>query len=254
MKKWKIALLVVVVLVVAVASYLLYIFKFKEYDVADDEVSQIVEDPYEVELPDGSKLIIGEDGSVTTVGGGESDNTPTETENPDTEEGSEDSGTTGNSTAGVTPPSNNSSKPSTSNKEDSSTEENSSEGNNESSNTTKKPTVATIKAKYEPVFAKLEGQADQKINALIGRAKKEYSDKKANGEKISYGYFYNKYMGAATSLEASTDSVFHGVVKAVEAELEANGYSKSYAQTFVDQYEATKKARRDSIISKATGN
>lgn len=251
-KKLKIFLSVFVIVLLAAGSYLLYIFKFKEYDVADDEVAQIVSDPYEVELPDGSKLVIEEDGTVTTVGGGESDETTSGTTT-----------TAGGSTAGVTPPSQSGSNSSTSSKDDTSkdnssnegsaTEDKGSEGNGGTGNVAKKPTVADIKAKYEPVFSQLEGQADQKINSLIGRAKKEYSDKKANGESVNYAYFYNKYMGAATSLEENTDSIFHGVVKAVEAELEANGYSKSYAQSFVDHYEATKKARRDSIISKATG-
>src|SRR5690606_11874898 len=119
--------------------------------------------------------------------------------------------------------------------------------------TEKKVTVADVKGKYEPVFRQLEGQADAKISALIGRAKKEYTDKKVNGESISYGYFYNKYMGAANNMEASTDAAFYGVVKALEAELTANGYNKSHAQNFIDEYETMKKTRRDGIIKKAMG-
>jgi len=115
-------------------------------------------------------------------------------------------------------------------------------------------TVASIKGKYTPVFQGLESQADGKINALIGRAKSEYQTKQANGESVNYAYFYNKYMGAATSLEAGTDSIFNGVLAAVENDLVANGFDKSYAQSFKSEYEATKEARRSGIIDKALGN
>ena len=67
-----------------------------------------------------------------------------------------------------------------------------------------KPTVTSIKQKYAPMFENLQSQADGKLNALTERAKKEYSDKKDNGEKIDFGYFYNKYAGAAKGLEAQT--------------------------------------------------
>ena len=241
--KWKITIAVVVVLLIGAAAYGTYVFKFKEYDVADEEVAEIVADPYEIELPDGSKLIVGEDGSVTTETGDE-------TAAKDEEEADDNSNANSNQTAGVTPPK----KPSNSTVPVSS--EKGTEGNKAPGSTTKpasKPTVAEVKAKYEAVFTQLEGQADSKLNSLISRAKKEYTDKKASGESISYGYFFNKYMGAANTLEANTDAVFFGVVQAVEAELEANGYSKTHAKSFVEHYEATKKARRDGLMKKVTG-
>ncbi|NYF23628.1 hypothetical protein [Sporosarcina sp. JAI121] len=58
---------------------------------------------------------------------------------------------------------------------------------------------------------------------------------------MSYGYFYTKYEGAANGLEANTDAVFAGGIKAVEKDLAANGYDKSYAQSFTDDYNAEKK-------------
>ncbi|GEN81806.1 hypothetical protein SLU01_01180 [Sporosarcina luteola] len=239
-KKWKISLAIVVALVLGAGAYLAYILKFKEYDVADEEVAEIVENPYEIELPDGSKLVIDEDGKVSEQ------NTNNEVDAGDENEGEATSGSTTtqkDSTAGITPPKSNADK----------TNSNEAKKPSKPSNTDKKLTVADVKGKYEPVFRQLEAQADTKINSLIGRAKKEYSDKKANGESISYGYFYNKYMGAATSLESSTDAVFYGVIEAVEAELVANGYNKSYAKSFIDEYEATKKSRRDGILKKVVG-
>ncbi|MCM3709229.1 hypothetical protein [Sporosarcina luteola] len=246
-KKWKISIAVVMALVLGAGAYLAYIMKFKEYDVADDEVEEIVSNPYEIELPDGSKLVIGEDGTVNQVEGNTVAEGDQGGDGADGKSAAGDSGektSTGSNTAGVTPPNSDSKgtlTTTTPNKQPA------------SSSNPKKVTVADVKGKYEPVFKQLEGQADVKINSLIGRAKKEYSDKKANGESISYGYFYNKYMGAANNLEANTDAAFYGVVKAVEAELAANGYNKSYAQSFIDEYEATKKARRDGILKKAVG-
>ncbi|WP_432363789.1 hypothetical protein [Sporosarcina sp. UB5] len=233
-KKWKITIAVVLALVLGAGAYVAYILKFKEYDVADDEVAEIVANPYEIELPDGSKLVVGEDGTVSGLN---------EDVTAEDEEETGQATSAGNATAGATPPKSNANETSgNQNKQPVSKTE-----------TGKKVTVAEVKGKYVPVFRELEGQADEKINALIGRAKKEYNDKKANGESIDFGYFYNKYMGAATNLEANTDAAFYSVMKAVETELEANGYNKSYAQSFIDEYEATKKTRRDGILKKAVG-
>lgn len=240
-KKLKIFLLISLVIILGAVGYLLYEFKFKTYDVADDEVSEIVEDPYVLELPDGSKITMDKDGNVvedytstqtasnestSTTDGGSSEQIATSGQGSSTD--SNDTSTTEGSAGSTTTPVSSDSSPA-------------------------EPTVGSIKEKYIPAFTALEGQADAKINALIGRAKTEYTNKKVNGEGIDFGYFYNKYMAAAEGLEANTDTIFNGVLAAVEKDLEANGFDKSYAKSFKDEYEATKKARRDSILSKALG-
>ncbi|SER71271.1 hypothetical protein [Psychrobacillus sp. OK032] len=235
MKKLKIFFIVALVIILGAGGYLLYMFKFKEYDVADEEVSEIVADPYKVELPDGSTLIIDEQGEVVVEETGSSENNT----NTVTTSGSANSEKLAGKTAG------------------SSTDLTSTENNTSGTTTTssnEKPTVASIKDKYRPALEGLEAQADSKINALIGHAVSEYNGKKANGEKVDFGYFYNKYTAAAGNLEASTDTVFYAVIGAVEKDLAANGYDKSYAQNFKDEYEATKKARRDGILKKALGS
>ena len=58
-------------------------------------------------------------------------------------------------------------------------------------------------------------------------------------------------MGAATSMEANVDGAVKGVMSLIESELEANGYDKSHAQSFQQQYNATKKALRDEMMSQA---
>ena len=228
-KKLKIFLLILLIILLATAGTLLYFFKFKEYDVADEEVAQIIEDPYTIEMPDGTTITVDANGDVV-----DSD----ETASAPVTEGTSSEGT---STDGI-------GRTSSGNKVPSSTT-----GDSNTTETSQKPTVSSIKQKYVPTLENLQSQADSKLNTLVGHAKKEYSDKKANGESISYGYFYNKYVGAANGLEARTDAVFAGVIKAVEKDLVANGYDKSYAQNLVDDYNAKKKARKDSLLNKVMG-
>lgn len=251
MKKLKIFLIVALVVILVGGGYLLYMFKFKEYDVADEEVTEIVSEPYKVELPDGSTILIDENGEIieeTTEG----NKIPTSAANTSSNSGTASDGSTNSSNGQASDQSTGSS----SNKNNSSSNNttsgnNTNTGSNAGSNTNAPTTVASIKDKYRPSFEGLEAQADSKINALIGRAMSEYSTNKANGEGVDFGYFYNKYMSAANGLEANTDTIFNAVIGAVEKDLAANGYDKSYAQSFRDEYEATKKARRDSILSKA---
>lgn len=217
MMKFKVLLLVALVIVLGAGGYLLYMFKFKEYDVADEEVKEIVEEAYKVELPDGSTIVIDENGEVAIEESATSVMLAGKTAGPE----SNSTSTSNNTTATTT--------------------------------SSEQPTVATIKDKYKPALEGLEGQADAKLNALAGRAKSEYQDKQANGEKIDYGYFYNKYMSAANNLEGLTDTTFDAVLNAIEKDLAVNGYDESYAQSFKEEYEATKKARRDNLLNKALG-
>ncbi|QFF98010.1 hypothetical protein PB01_03800 [Psychrobacillus glaciei] len=234
-RRLKLTLLIALIIIIGAGSYILYELKFKTYDVADDEVTEIVADPYTVELPDGSKITIDEKGNVVEE---KSSFSKTQTADNTTTNGTTNSSTNeGQSSVGQTQTSGNTIT----------------SGSTTSNNSTTKPTVGSIKEKYGPAFVGLEAQADSKINALVGRAKSEYMDKQANGESINFGYFYNKYMAAAKGLEANTDKVFDGVLGAVEKDLTKNGFDKSYAQSFKKEYEASKKARKDSILSKALG-
>ncbi len=231
-KKLKIFLLILLIIILATAGTLLYFFKFKEYDVADEEVAQIIEDPYTIEMPDGTTITVDANGDVVNSAGNPS--TPVTGGTSSEGNATDGSKVEGTSTDGNKAPS-------------------STTGDSNIAVTSQKATVSSIKQKYVPALENLQSQADNKLNTLVGHAKKEYSDKKANGESISYGYFYNKYVGAANGLEARTDAVFAGVIKAVEKDLVANGYDKSYAQNLVDDYDAKKKERKDSLLNKAMG-
>ena len=66
MKKLKIILSALAVVILVVGGYVVYELKFKNYEVADPKVDSIVEEKFELELEDGTKLII-QDGNVETV-------------------------------------------------------------------------------------------------------------------------------------------------------------------------------------------
>ena len=240
-KKLKIFLLILLIVLLATAGTLLYFFKFKEYDVADEEVAKIIEDPYTIEMPDGTTITVDANGEVVES---------VEPTLPPVTEGTSSEGTStdGSEVKGTSTDGSKGEGTSSGDKAPSSTT-----GESNTTETTPKPTVSTIKQKYVLTLENLQSQADSKLNTLVGHAKKEYSDKKASGESISYGYFYNKYVGAANGLEARTDAVFAGVIKGVEKDLVANGYDKSYAQNLIDDYNAKKKARKDSLLNKAMG-
>lgn len=244
-----------------------YFLALKEYDIADTEVEEIVREPYVIELPDGTVLKVDEEGNViedeevdgnvasadTSSGvstNGSTDSPSDASESGDGSTGSTNNGSTGSTGAGSTNPSNNGSTGG-SGSSGSSEESGSgtSGGSTGGSGETESITVASIKSKYEPTFAALEGQADTKLNALIGRAKAEYVAKSESEEGVSYAYFFNKYSSAARELEANTDGAFYALLGAIKNDLKKNGFSEGYADSFVSEYEARKAERRNSILS-----
>lgn len=258
-KWWLSALLVVVLLVVIGGGYALYEFKFKTYDVADEKVDEIVEEDYVIQLPDGTEISIDDEGNIVEKSSGQlvlnTNGSSTSTDSNLTQLGqsqqkgqSEQSGQSAqtsqsNETQGN--PSNSTVNNSGTTQPNSST--------TPTSQVAEKPTVKSIKAKYTPTLQALQSQANGRINGLVSNAKAEYSQKKANGESISIGYFYNKYMGAANSLEASTDAAFNSLMTLIENDFVSNGYDKSHAQSFRNDYEAMKEERRNSLLSQVKG-
>lgn len=247
-KHWKKILIAFLTVFLIVGGYVIYLFQFKEYDVADEEVTEITKETYKLDLPDGTSIELDEEGNivesqVTSTNKGTSDSSTTPDENSSKETSKSDSG-------GTT-----SSSPTSGSSNDSNTNgSGSSDGNSGTtlpSNETENVTVASIKEKYTPAMASLQVQANERINALVGRAVQEYQTKKTNGESVNYAYFYNKYTSAAGELEGRTDTVFYQIVGIIEKELVANGYSKSHVNSFVNEYEGAKESRRTALIDKA---
>ena len=243
MKKMKVFLVAFACILIAAGGYIMYELKFKSYDVADEKVDRIIDEKFEITLPDGSIVEISKEGEVAVVSTVETSiensltNAITSTSNTTTSVGEENANSSNNA---VSP-----SKVTSS--------ENSSSNENNPSNATQKDTlvtIATIKEKYNGTFSLLEEQSRNRINSLIAEAKEEYAVKKNNGEKINYGYFYQKYMGAATSIEQATTSAVSTVTKLVEADLKENGYDPAHAQSFVQQYEKTKESLRNELMKK----
>lgn len=266
MKKLKYVLIALAVIVLSVAGYLVYELKFKSYDTADTEVDALLEETFELTLPDGSVILVDKEGNIVdnkADNSAESDTgevTPTDSSTTNTGDSSEGTAS-GSSDINIDGESDDETVASNGNTGSSAnTGDRTNSSNSKPVSTTKpngstapkeKVTVSSIKAQYTPTFTMIENQARARINGLISQAYDEYKTKKKNGESIKYGYFYRKYMGAATAMEKSTDATVKTVVGLVEKDLQANGFDKSYAQTFMEDYKATKKALRDDLMDKA---
>lgn len=266
MKKLKYILIALAVIVLCIGGYIVYELKFKSYDTADPEVDALVEETYDVELPGGTVIVVDKEGNIVENKSVDSNNGATTASAQSSSEGETNSGSTQNNDeeteAGSTNSGNNFASNSNSNQSGASANSNtgSSTNNNSNTNTNTKPgsntpaekvTVASIKAKYEGTFKSLENQSRARMNSLISQATNEYATKKSNGESISYGYFYKKYMGAAKGIESATDSTVNVVVGLVEKDLQKNGFDKSYAQTFEEEYNAMKESLRAEMMDKA---
>lgn len=240
-------------------SYVIYLLKFKDYDIADSEVTEITKETFNIELPDGSTIELDEDGNI--VESDASENTgSTEDEETESSTGTSTNTNDGNTSSTEGSSSGSEGTSNTGKNETTSGNGGSTDGSNGSSNggSTSTPpsdvdrvTVASIKDKYEPVMSSLQGQATSRIDALVGRAYSEYQAKKANDESVNYAYFYNKYSSAAAELEGRTDKVFYQIVGVIENELKANNLAASHAQSFITQYEKEKEARRSALLDKA---
>ncbi len=218
MKKWKIILSIFVLLILGGVGTIYYLFELKEYDVADERVEEIIDSEYDIVLPD--------------------DNNTTEAS------GVAESGKQSPSTDGVTDSN------STSAQNDGSNQNGEAASTNQPTVETE-ITVASIKEKYRPSFENLQNQANGKIDSLINKAYNEYKAKKNNGESISFGYFYQKYQGAGQALEDKTDGAFQIIYKALQNDLETNGFSKSHADEFLKQYDVAKSERESALLKKA---
>lgn len=226
MKKWKIVLISLVVILLCGAGTAYYFLNIKEYDVADEEVNEVTDAEYKVEIPTLEEIESKEEtGDKVEEGKG--------TSTSNTESSSESSNSTNDkSTADNQNTATNSSK----------TSESASSGN---------VSVESIKKRYKYAFTQLEDQATGRVDALISRAYNEYSGKKGNGEEISFSYFYVKYSQAGKTLEARTDEAFNAVYNQLQKELKASGYSVEHAEEYRQAYNKAKEARRSAIMKKA---
>lgn len=231
-KVWKIILSIALIVIVGVAGTSYYFLKVKTYNVADKKVDAITSSKYNIVLPGQTKP--GKQSAASN------NNTETASNN-----------STG--TLSATNISNGKDQLVNSGRNQSG-KSNSSNGSSTTTSTgtqTEKATSEGIKEKYRPTFKDLEAQANGKIDSLIAAAISEYKGKKANGESISYPYFYQKYNSAGGKLESNTDATFDYVYRALQSDLKNNGLNPEDAKSFKVAYENTKKERESALLQKA---
>ncbi|WKA57708.1 hypothetical protein QWY16_14545 [Planococcus shenhongbingii] len=230
MKKF---LLLLGILLICGAGYLVYLFGFKDYNVADAEVDTLTKEEYVIELADGSKIILDKNGNLLRhlQEGDEAVKTEKFREGMPYSESSD------LAVAAVI-------------------SENMKTGTEEdtAAKTQKESiTVKDIEKKYEPAIAEIERQANNSLNNLIDLAKSEYLEMEANDQKISYPYFYNKYSAAASKLEKRTDQIFYAVMDVMEQDLKSKNLPTSLSDTLSKKYESRKAQLRKDILKQTAG-
>lgn len=226
MKRRLIILSSIVLALIAVSGgYLLYIFQFKEYNIADNQIDRILEHPYHIVLPNGTRLVVDHTGGKVNKEYPEKESKGRKefSSNPDKLDSKENSRSTHKAFSPTTVDSISRKYPD-------------------------RVTVAQIKDKYASVITNFHKQTDDKYYEMIEHAKNEYVTK---GKNVSYAYRYTKYKSAVEALELQSDSIFNEIMNSLEKGLESNGYHKAYSNSFQDEYQEKKKLRRDRVQSEA---
>src|SRR5690606_13235837 len=170
-KKLKYRLLALPVAGLGIGGDIVYELKFKTYDTGDPEVDALTEETYNVELPDGTVIVVDKDGNIVENNTADSDENDTTTASANTSSADETNvdSTNGSGEATEAGTDNGGSGSSSSNAGQTGTTENSNSGTNPSTNTgsgtngnpkpstgtntpTEKVTVASIKKQYEGTF------------------------------------------------------------------------------------------------------
>lgn len=222
------------------AGYLVYLFEFKTYHVADAKVDVIAEEEYVIVLSDGSKIVLDGNGNLVRR------------EQPFSS--SEDEPAVVTPIFSVDKPDSDSA----SNKKVPEPESKvTTVANKKASPPKKTNSLSTpkksnqIKEQYEAAFAALEEQSTDRLYKMVSLAKNEYLEKQANGQTISYPYFYNKYTSAASELEKQTDEFFYALIAQMKQDLKANGLPQSTTETYVQEYEKRKDKLRNQLLKNA---
>ncbi|QOY37004.1 hypothetical protein AWH56_004985 [Anaerobacillus isosaccharinicus] len=111
-----------------------------------------------------------------------------------------------------------------------------------------------IKEHYIAQFESLQNQALQELSQLVQVVIEDYTDKKANGEPISYLSFYQTYYPQLKQLESYIDAEFAEKYTQLEEELVQYGYSPDKALKFKEQFETSKQDKLKELISLVSGN
>lgn len=116
-------------------------------------------------------------------------------------------------------------------------------------NIEKRITGNQISAKYKPQFNNLQNIALSRLDTLYSAAIQEYSQRSKAGT-LNRSELIQKYMQAATMLEANVDSQFYSTLNGMQAELIANHLSVDIIDMTKSQYEKAKSDKRSQLLSK----
>lgn len=241
----KILMLFGIVLICS-AGYLIYLFGFKDYNVADAEVDSLTKEEYVIELADGSRIILDAHGNLIRHLQGNDEAVQTEK----FREGMPYSETTDPEVASVSSENGQQTKEQ---QKSSKEKAEAKKAKNDKKSKGAKLTEKEVRQNYEPAIADIERQANASLNNLISIAKNEYFEMEANDQKISYPYFYNKYSSAASKLEKRTDEVFYGLMAMMKKDLKANGLPDSLPKSLSKEYENRKDKLRRDILKETAG-
>lgn len=231
-------LLLAGILLICGSGYLIYLFGFKEYNIADAEVDTITKEEYVIELADGSKIVLDKYGNLIRHLEEDKDEA-VRTEKIKEELADSESTDLAEVSAS---------------KETSKAEKEKDAVTSKQAKAKKaKTTVKDIKKKYEPAITDIERQANNSLDNLIEVAKDEYFEMEENDQNISYPYFYNKYSAAATKLEKRTDKIFYAVMEMMEKDLKSNNLPLSLSKSMSKEYEKRKVKIRNDILKNTAG-
>lgn len=110
-------------------------------------------------------------------------------------------------------------------------------------------TQEEINNQYKSEFSHLQSVALGRLDTLYSAAAQEYVQSSKAGT-LNRSELIQKYIQAATILEANLDSKFYSTLDAMQAELIANNLPTDLVGVYKSEYENAKSARRSQLLAK----
>lgn len=105
-------------------------------------------------------------------------------------------------------------------------------------------TLEQINNKYQPQFTNLQNLALSRLDTLFAAAVQEYKEGTLSRSQLS-----QKYIQAATTLEANVDNQFYAVLAKMEKELKGNNLATDIVNVYKVNYESAKSDKRAQLFA-----
>ncbi|TWH59758.1 hypothetical protein DesLBE_4159 [Desulfitobacterium sp. LBE] len=105
-------------------------------------------------------------------------------------------------------------------------------------------TLEQIDNKYQPQFTHLQNLAVSRLDTLFATAIQEYKEGTLSRSQLS-----QKYIQAATTLEANVDNQFYAVLAKMEKELNGNNLATDSVNVYKVKYENAKLDKRAQLFA-----